>query len=328
VRRRDFITLICVLAAASPHIARAQQAAKISRIGVLNPGETDVPSGGGFYDGLRRLGYVEGQNLIVERRYAAWNFDRMPQLAAELVQLKVDVIVVISTSPARAAKEATSTIPIVVAAMADPVGDDLIASLARPGGNITGTSFLGPELTTKRFGLFKEAIPSVVRVAALYHPTAYGERTMQGLMKETETAAAALRLELQVVAANAPEEIDAAFAAMSAAHADAFVVAPSPMLYAEHRRIVNLAAERRLPGMYAAREFVEAGGLMAYGANLPDVFRGAAVDVDKILKGTNPADIPVEQPTKFELVINARTAKSLGLAIPSGVFAIADEVID
>jgi putative tryptophan/tyrosine transport system substrate-binding protein len=277
---------------------------------------------------LRDLGYIEGQNIDVQRRYAGWDSNRFSQLAAELVQLNVDIIVVMSTSPAHAAKQATSTIPIVVAGMADPVGDELIGSLARPGGNITGTTFLGPELTAKRFGLLKQTIPSLSNVAVLYHSNAYGERTMQRLLKETETTAAALGLKLQIVPVKSPNDLDDAFKTIAAKHAEAIIVSPSPMLFTEHRRVVELAADKRLPGIYAAREFAEAGGLMAYGANLTDVFRLAAIDVDKILKGAKPAELPVEQPTQFELIINSKTAKTLALTIPSGVLAIADEVIE
>jgi len=204
MKRREFITLVGGAAAAWPLAANAQQKGKLPLIGVLNPGSTDVPGAVGFYDGLRELGYTEGLNIAIERRYGDSNTDRFQQLAADLVRLKVDVIVVISTSPARAAKQATSIIPIVVGGMADPVGDELIVSLARPGGNITGTTFLGPELIAKRFGLLKEAISGLSRVAALWHPAAYGKRTMEGMLRETETAAQALRLQLQLVPAVGP----------------------------------------------------------------------------------------------------------------------------
>src|ERR1700687_5057724 len=213
MRRREFITLVGGAAAAWPLAANAQQKGKLPLIGMLYPGSTDVPGAVGFYEGLRELGYTEGLNIAIERRYGDWNTDRFQQLAADLVRLKVDVIVVMSTSPARAAKQATSIIPIVVGAMADPVGDELIVSLARPGGNITGTTFLGPELIAKRFGLLKDAIPGLTNVAALYHSNAYGERTMQSLLKETEAAAAALGLKLQIVPVKSPNDIDDAFAA-------------------------------------------------------------------------------------------------------------------
>jgi putative ABC transport system substrate-binding protein len=266
---------------------------------------------------MRELGYSEGLNIAIERRYGDWNTDRFQQLAADLVRLKVDVIVVISTSPARAAKQATSIIPILVGGMADPVGDELVVSLSRPGGNLTGTTFLGPEF-----------IPKLFRVAALWHPAAYGKRTMEGMLKETETAAQSLGLQLQLVPAPGPGDLDGAFITMTREHADAVILLPSPMLYGEHKHIVELAAKSRLPAMYAAREFVEDGGLMSYGASLPDLFRRVATYVDKILKGANPADLPVEQPTKLEFVVNLKTAKELGLVIPRELLLLADEVIE
>jgi len=259
MKRREFLTLIGRAAAAWPLAANAQQKRKPPLIGVLNPGSTDVPGAAGFYEGLRELGYTEGLNIAIERRYGDWNTDRFQQLAADLVRHKVDVIVVMSTSPARAVKQATSMIPIVVAGMADPVGDELIVSLARPGGNITGTTFLGPELIAKRFALLKDAISGLSRVAALWHPSAYGNRTREGMLKETESAAQALRLHLQLVPAVGPGDLDDAFVAMIRERADAVILLPSPMLYGEHKRIVELAAKSRLPAMYAAREFVEDG---------------------------------------------------------------------
>jgi putative ABC transport system substrate-binding protein len=328
MRRREFLTLIGAAAAAWPLAANAQQKGKLPLIGMLNPGSTDAPGVAGFYQGLRELGYTEGLNIIIERRYGDWDADRFKELAADLVRLKVDVIVVVSTSPARAAKQATNMIPIVVAGMADPVGDELIASLSRPGGNITGTTFLGPELIAKRFGLLKDAISGLSRVAALWHPAAYGKVTMEGILREIETAAQALKLQLQLVPTAGPGDLDGAFITMIREHADAVIQLPSPMLYGEHKRIVELAAKSRLPAMYAAREFVEDGGLMSYGANLPDLFRRAATHVDKILKGANPADLPVEQPTKLELVFNLKTARELGLVVPREFLLLADEVVE
>jgi len=327
MKRRDFITLVGGAVAAWPLAANAQQKGR-PLIGVLNPGSTDTPGAAGFYDGLRELGYTEGLNIAIERRYGDWNPDRSTELAADLVRLKVDVIVVISTSPARAAKQATSKIPIVVGGMADPVGDELIASLSRPGGNITGNTFLGAELIAKRFGLLKDVMSGLSRVAALWHPAAYGKRTIEGMLRETETAAQSLGLQLQLVPALGPGDLDGAFITMSRGHADAVILLPSPMLYGEHKHIVELAAKSRLPAMYAAREFVEDGGLMSYGASLPDLFRRAATYVDKILKGANPADLPVEQPTKLEFVFNLKTAKELGLVIPREFLLLADEVIE
>jgi putative ABC transport system substrate-binding protein len=327
MKRRDFITLIGSMAVAWPLAANAQQKAKLPLIGVLNPGSTETPGAVRFYEGLRELGYTEGLNIAIERRYGDSNTDRFQQLAADLVRLKVDIIVVISTSPARAAKQATSIIPIVVGGMADPVGDELIVSLARPGGNITGNTFLGTELIAKPLGLLKDAISGLSRVAALWHPAAYGKRTMEGMLRETESAAQALGLQLQLVPAVGPGDLDDAFVTMTREHAAAVIQLPSPMLYGEHKRIVELAAKSRLPAMYAAREFVEDGGLMSYGANLPNLFRRAATYVDKILKGANPADLPVEQPTKLEFVFNLKTARELGLVIPREFPLLADEII-
>ena len=326
MRRREFLALLGGAAAAWPLAARAQQTGKISRIGVLNNGGAAVSVA--LLQGLHALGYTEGRNLTVEVRFADWKLDRLPALAAELVALKVDVIVAGATPAARAAKQATSTIPIVALSMGDPVNDELVASLGSPGGNVTGTTFLGPELVAKRFGLLKQAIPGVSRVAALWHPGAYGERTMKGFLTEIDIAAPSLGVQLQLVQALGPEDFDTAFSAMAGGHADALIVLPSPMLYAEHRRIVELAAKNRLPAMYQAREFVDAGGLMAYGANLPDLARRAARYVDKILKGAKPADLPVEQPTKFELLVNLKTARELGLTIPREFLLLADEVIE
>jgi putative ABC transport system substrate-binding protein len=326
MRRREFITLIGG-AAAWPLMARAQPLRKIPRLGILNPGTADPPGALGFYEGLRQLGYIEGQNIAIERRYGNWRSDRFDELAAEMVE-NVDVIVVMSTSPARAAKEATSTIPIVVASMADPVDDELVASLSRPGGNVTGTTFLGPELTAKRMGLLKEAIPKISRVAVLWHPGAYGKRTTEGLLNETKNTALALGWQIQLVAAENPSDLDPAFSAITAGSPDALVMLNSPMFYTEHKHIVDLAAKSHVPAMYAAREFADAGGLMAYGANLPEVFRSAATYVDKILKGAKPTDLPVQQPTKFELVVNLTTAKVLGLAIPASFLSLADELVE
>jgi putative ABC transport system substrate-binding protein len=327
MRRREFIAALGATSA-WPLATRAQPVRKIPRLGILIPGTADPPGTLGFYEGLRELGYVDGQNIAIERRYGDWRVDRFGELSAELVQMNVDVMVAMSTSPARAAKEATSTIPIVVAAMADPVGDELVASLSRPGGNVTGTTFLGPELTAKRMGLLKEAIPKISRVAVLWHPGAYGKRTTERLLNETKSAALALGWQIQLVAAENPGDLGIAFSAITAGSPDALVVLNSPMLYGEHKRIVDLAAKSHVPAMYAAREFADAGGLMAYGAILFEVFRSAATYVDKILKGAKPADLPVEQPTKFELVVNLTTAKALGLAIPASFLSLADELVE
>jgi putative ABC transport system substrate-binding protein len=327
MKRREFVALVGG-ALAWPLTADAQQPGKIPRIGILNNGPAALQRPNPFLQGLEELGYIEGQNLAIEFRFADWKLDRLPALAAELVARKVDVIVAVATPAARAAKHATNTIPIVAVSMGDPVGDELVASLGSPGGNVTGTTFLGPELVAKRFGLLKQAIPGVSRVAALWHPGAYGERTMKGFLQETEVAARTLGVQLQFVQALGPEDLENAFAEIARGNADSLIVLPSPMLYSEFRPIVNLAAKNRLPAMYQAREFVDAGGLMSYGANLPDLARRAAAYVDKILKGANPADLPVEQPTKFELLVNLKAARELGLTIPREFLLLADEVIE
>jgi putative ABC transport system substrate-binding protein len=278
--------------------------------------------------GLRELGYVEGQNIIIEREYSEANADQLRELAAELVKRKADVIVTLSTTAARPAKQATSAIPIVAIAMADPVDDGLVASLARPGGNVTGTTFLGPELVTKRLQLLSEVVPQHSHVGVLWQPNAYSDRTMHGMLKEAEHAAQILGMQLQFVPATNPEEITGAFSAITRDRADAVCVFPSPMLFAEYGRIVNIVAEKGLPTIYAAREGAELGGLISYGANLADLARQTASYVDKILKGAKPADLPVQQPTKYELVINLKTAHMLGLTISNQMQLLADEVIE
>ena len=278
--------------------------------------------------GFRELGYVEGRNIVIEARPAEGNVERFAALARELAELKVDVIVASNSLAGRAAKQATSTIPIVVPVMGDPVGDGLVASLARPGGNVTGLTFLGPELLPKRLALLKEAIPSISLAAALWHPGAYGERTMSDMRAEAEAAAQRLGLRLELVAVQGPEDFDGAFSAIAARHADALLVFPSPMLFTYRKRIVELAAKHQLPSMAMAREFPEIGGLMAYGVSIADLHRRAAAYVDKILKGAKPSDLPVEQPIKFEFVINLKTAKALGIAVSEALLARADEVLD
>jgi putative tryptophan/tyrosine transport system substrate-binding protein len=333
MRRRQFVTFLGG-AAAWPLAARAQQPAgrtrKMPLVGVLMPGPAahSAATLDPFYRGLHELGYIEGQSLAIARRDGDWKTDRLPALAAELAGLKVDLIVAWSTPPARAAKQATNSIPIIAAVMADPVGDELVASLARPGGNVTGTTFLGPELVAKRLQLLRDVVPGLARVAALSHPRAYGEHTMASIVKDIEAAARTLGMQLQLVPADGPDDIASAFSAMAKERADAFIVLPSPMLFGEHGRIVELAATSRLPGMYQAREFVDAGGLMSYGANLDDLFRRTATYVDKILKGAKPADLPVERPTKFELVINLKAARAVGLTINRDILLVADEVIE
>ena len=307
-------------------IAEAQQPTKIPRIGVLYGGSASANTGRheAFQHGLRELGYVEGKNIVVEWRYADGKLDRVTELAAELVRLKVDAIFCTSTSAAQAAKKATTTVPI-VSVSGDPVGLGLVASLARPGGNVTGLANLTSELAGKRLELLKEVVPSVSRVAVLWNPVASSSSALR--MRETEAAAPSLGIKLQPVEVREANDFERAFSALKRERADALFPLRSPFISNHVKRIVELAAKNRVPGMYDASEFPEAGGLMSYGTMLPDLDRRAAVYVDKILKGAKPADLPVEQPTKFELVINLKTAKQIGVTIPPNVLSRADKVI-
>ena len=332
MRRRDFLGALGGAAATWPLDARAQQA-KIPRIGVLAPGRSAGSDASrvtlnSLVIGLRELGYTEGQNIAIERAFGESNADRLRESAVELVKRQVDVIVALSTTAARPAKQATSVIPIVALAMADPVEDELVVSLARPGGNVTGTTFLGPELVAKRLQLLGEIVPRHSRVAVLWHPRAYGDRTMAGMVEEAEHAAGILDMQLQFVPIASPDDIAGAFAAMTRERADALSVFPSPILFVEYGRIASIAADKNLPAIYAAREGADAGGLMSYGANLPDLARQTAAYVDKILKGAKPGNLPVQQPTKFELVINLKAARALGLTISRDFLLIADDVIE
>ncbi|HEV2056975.1 MAG TPA: ABC transporter substrate-binding protein [Methylomirabilota bacterium] len=326
--RRAFIGIVAGGIVVAPLAAQAQQAAKIARIGYLTPNLAASPhTHEAFRQGLRDLGYIEGRNVVIEYRDDEGKPERLPALAAELVALKVDVIVAGATRHALAAKQATRTLPIVFAAAGDPVSSGLVTSLARPGGNVTGLSILGPELVGKRLELLTQAVPGVTRVAFLWHPGAVPERTYKDMLKAAEVAARALGVRLHFVEARGPVDFDRAFSDMTRARAGALTVSPSAMFVTERRRLVDLAAKNRLPAVYSWREFIDAGGLMAYGPNVTNSFRRAATYVDKILKGTKPADLPVEQPTKFELVINLKTAKVLGLTIPPSLLQRADDVI-
>ena len=281
-----------------------------------------------FYQGLREHGYIDAENVIVEVRAADSQIERFPALANELVGLNLDLIVASNSVAGRAVQQATTTIPIVIPVMGDPIGDGLVAGLARPGGNITGLTFLGPQLVPKRLGLLKEALPKATRVVALWHPGAYGTRTMNDMMSEAEGAAQTLGLQLRLIAVREPDELDKASSAIADERADALMVFPSPMLFAQRKRIVDLASKLRLPLISMGKEFVQLGGLMSYGADITDFFRLSGAYVDKILKGAKPADLPVEQPTKFELFINLKTAKVLGIDIPATLLARADQVIE
>ncbi len=312
----------------APLAPEAQQPTHVHRIGALSgivgttPGRD--PFVEAFLEGMRALGYVEGQNLVLEYRAAAGHYERFPDLAAELVRLKVDVLMMGSTPAALAAKHATTTIPIVMVAMGDPVGSGLVASLARPGGNITGSSGLQPEVVGKQLEFLKAVLPTVSRVAVLWNPA----NPVAALMvREADVAAQALGVQLHLLAARGPDAFDSAFAAMTSAHAGALLILADPMFLQHRRRLAALAATSRLPTIHNVRAFVEAGGLLCYGVSQPDQWRRAATYVDKILKGAKPADLPVEQPTKFELIINLKTAEALGLTIPPTLLFQADEVI-
>jgi putative ABC transport system substrate-binding protein len=328
MRRREFITLLGGAAAAWPIRARAQQSTKLYRIGYLGAGSgSTMPQVLQiFLQELRLRGYVEGQNLVIDYRWAADNDDQLSTLAADFVQLRVDVIVVEGHTPAiEAAKRATSTIPIVMAISGDPVGTGLVTSLARPGGNLTGTSIQTPDLAPKRLELLKEVIPKLARVAVLWNA---GNPAKVLDWKETQVAAGALGLKLQSLEVRESSDFDAAFSLPAGELADALIVFPDGLINNHRMQIVDFAATRRLPAMYPHRQFVDAGGLMSYAPSYADLFRRAALQVDKILKGAKPADLPVEQPTKFELVINLRTANALSLIFPPTLLGRADEVIE
>jgi putative ABC transport system substrate-binding protein len=331
MRRREFISAL-VAASVRPLAARAEQLKKVPRIGFLATGSLESPEArailDAFYQGLREHGYIDGENVIVEVRAADSKIERFPALASELVGLNLHLIVASNSVAGRAVQQATTTIPIVIPVMGDPIGDGLVAGLARPGGNITGLTFLGPQLVPKRLALLKEALPKATRVAALWHPGAYGTRTMNDMMGEAEGAAQTLGLQLRLIPVPGPDELDKAFSAIAGERADALVVFPSPMLFAERKRIVDLAAKLRLPVISMGKEFVQLGGLMSYGADITDSFRLSGAYVDKVLKGAKPADLPVEQPTKFELFINLKTARALGIDIPATLLARADQVIE
>jgi putative tryptophan/tyrosine transport system substrate-binding protein len=329
VDRRAFIGTLAGGLLAAPLAAEAQQAAKAARIGFLgfnlapNPHLLEA-----FRQGLRDLSYVEGRNVVIEYRDAEGKPERLPPLAADLVALKVDVIVAPSTPAALAAKQATRTLPIVFIGGDDPITDGLVTSVAQPGGNVTGLSNLSPELVGKRLELLTQVVPGVSRVAVLWQPGGQGERTDKDMLKAADVSARALGVRPQVVEVRGPTDIDRAFSDMTRARAGALTVLGNPMLFNERRRLVDLAAKNRLPTVYGLREFVDAGGLIAYGPDRADMWRRAATYVDKILKGVKPGDLPVEQPTKFELVINLKTAKALGLTIPQSLLQRADQVIE
>jgi putative tryptophan/tyrosine transport system substrate-binding protein len=327
MRRRAFLTLLSGATASAFH-ARAQQPKKLARIGFLGPGpsSTDLSarSIAAFRAGLRDLGHMEGQNIVIEFRWAENDFDRLPELAAELVRLNVDLLVTYALPGVLAAKQATTTIPIVMAISAEPIRLGLVTSLNRPGGNLTGNSFFNPELNAKRLELLKEALPASTRFAVLLNPN---NQISPGIFEAMALTAKSLNVELQQFEAHRPDEFASAFAAMAVKKIEAAVVVDDPMITNYAGSIVELAMAPRLP-LIGSLEIAEAGGLMAYGVDFLEMWRHAAVFVDKILKGATPDQLPVEQPTKFKFVINLKTATALGLTLPNLLFARADEVIE
>jgi len=324
--RRAFMAVIAGGLLAAPLGAEAQQSpGKSARIGLLGdvPSFLDQP----FRQGLRELGYIEGQNIVIEHRAPEWKYERLPGLAAELVRLQVDIIVAASPAATKAAKQATSRIPIVFTVSGDPVADGFVASLARPGGNLTGLATIGPELVGKQLEMLKAVAPNVSRVAVLQNPVTHRD-THRGMLRQAEGAARGLGVQILILDARTPSEIETAFATMSTQRVDGILVLRDAMFREQRAQVTTLAAKKRLPAVYGLREEAEAGGLMAYGASVPELYRRAATYVDKILKGAKPGDLPVEQPTKFELVINLKTARALGLTIPPSLLQRADQVIE
>ncbi len=325
MNRRDASLLIGGAPLAWQLVARAQQSAKIPQIGILTVSvASSMPAFEGFRQGLRDLGYVEGQNIVLELRFAQGRPERLAAMAIELAQMKVDVIVIESAQAARAANDASKAIPIVMAVVGDPVRAGLVTSLARPGGNITGLSTLAPELSGKRLQLLKEVVPHAMRVAVIWNNS---NAASAGYLAETRTAARSMGVDLQSVEVRNASDLDLALEAVAAARPSAFLTLVSGIFLANRTRIVEFTARSRLPAIFPDREFVQAGGLMAYGPSLTATFRRAAGYVDKILKGAKPADLPVEQPTQFELIINLKTARALGITIPQSLLLRADEVI-
>src|SRR5262245_29129726 len=326
MQKNILVFATCAMLLALSTLAEAQQSTKVSQIGFLITSSPSAiaPRMDVFREGLRELGYEEGKNIVIVPRYAEGKLDRLSELAADLVRLNVDVIVTSGPTATRPAKEATSTIPIIMTFDDDPVGSGFVASLARPGGNITGLSTLAPEISGKQLELLKETVPKVGRVAVI--GTSARQGTAQAL-KEMELAAKALAVKLQYLDIQNSKDIESAFRAASKERAEALLVLQSPVFNSQRPQIADLALKSRLPATYPRREFVEDGGLMSYGASITDLDKRAAIYVDKILKGTKPADLPVEQPTKFEFVINLKAAKQIGLTIPPNVLARADRVV-
>jgi putative ABC transport system substrate-binding protein len=323
MRRRDFIALVSGGAAAWPLGAQAQGTDKIWRMGFIAQGYERFYDA--MFEGLRELGYAEGRNLMVERRYAEGHADRFPEFAAEMVRLKVDIIIVTTTPAALAVKNATTTIPVVFPNAISPVESGVVASLAQPGGNVTGGAAQTAALSTKRLAILKEVVPGLSRGAVLWNAA---NPALAYPWRQSQSAADALGITLRSVEVRDPRDIEAAFAVIAQEQPDALIVLQDALTLQHRKEIIDFAAQKRLPGMFVAREWVVAGGLMSYGESLPDMYRRGAYFVDKILKGAKPADLPVEQVTKFELVLNLQTAKSMGLTIPPTILATAEEVIE
>jgi putative ABC transport system substrate-binding protein len=328
VDRRAFIAAVTGALLAASSAAEAQPAGKVVRIGLLDYAASDPASAArwkAFRDQLRWLGYVEGQNVVFESRWGDGQVGRLPSLAAELVDAKVDILVTAGSEAALAAKQATNSIPIVTATGGDPVESGLVAGLAQPGGNVTGVISLMSQLVGKRLELLKQLIPRASRIAILRDPDNHSSALN---LRDAESAAKSVGVVVQGVSVRGPKDLDAAFLAMKRARTDAVILAENTRFIADRRRIADLALMHRLPMMVAAKEYAEAGGLISYGTDYPDLFRRAATYVNKILKGAKPGDLPVEQPTTFELVINLKTAKALGLTIPPSLLQRADQVIE
>jgi putative ABC transport system substrate-binding protein len=329
MRRRELISLIGVMAATWPLAAGGQQADKSYRVAYINAGAAAARGGAGleraFVEALVELGWIEGKNVALEYRFAENHAERLPELAAELVRLKVDVIVANGTLASLAAKRATSTVPVVMAPAGDPLGSGLVLSLAHPGGNVTGLSLMAPDLGGKRLELLKELLPDISRVAVLWNAA---NPYAADVFRETEHAARTLRIALQSLEVRSPNDFDTAFEAAKVQLPEGLITVEDPLTVGYRKQIVDFAVRNRLPAIHGVREFVETGGLIAYGASLSDLSRRAATYVDKILKGAKPADLPVQQPTKFEFVVNLRAAKSLNIAIAPNLLARADEVIE
>jgi putative tryptophan/tyrosine transport system substrate-binding protein len=326
IRRREFITLVGG-AAAWPLAARAQQAGKVWQIGWLSGSSPEAAAGlhNAFLQGMGELGYVQGRDFVIEARFAEGKYERFPELAAELVRLKVDVILIGVTAAIRTVQRATTTIPIVLAYSTEPVGNGFVASLARPGGNITGLSSSSDDTSPKQLELVATVVPNVSRIGLLGNPAS---PVYADVRKGAQNAAQKAGLSIVPIEARDPQEIETAFAAFAKERVQAFIAAGDAMFFGQRRQIAELALRNRLPSIFSQREYAEAGGLMSYGENVSDFFRRAASFVDKIFRGAKPGDLPIDQPTRFNLVINRKTADALGLTIPAHFYIFADEVIE